>query len=175
MKPALFLDRDGVINHDEGYTHRIEDFRLLPGVPEALRLFQSQGYLLVVVTNQAGIARGYFDEAQFSLLTSHMKAELSARGVRIDAVYHCPHHPAGSRLEYAVSCQCRKPEPGMLLAAAQDLDIDLRSSWLLGDKESDIQAGLAAGLEPARCLRVPSNAGVLALLPGLRSSLVVSS
>lgn len=153
-EPAAFIDRDGVINEELDYVHRIEDFRLLPGVIDGLGLLQQAGYRLVVVTNQAGIARGLYGEAEFEALTRHMVAMFAAAGVTIAGVYHCPHHPSAGLGAYRRDCDCRKPKPGMLLAAAADLGLALERSVLVGDKLSDIEAGRAAGV--ARCVLVTS-------------------
>lgn len=143
---AAFIDRDGVINVERHYVHRIEDFELLPGVAQGLRRLREAGYQLVVVTNQAGIARGYYDEAALHTLHAHMRQLLADQGVTLDAIYFCPHHPQGQVAALAVECDCRKPAPGMLLQAARDLDLDLAASVLVGDKLSDIQAGQRAGV-----------------------------
>jgi D-glycero-D-manno-heptose 1,7-bisphosphate phosphatase len=143
---AAFIDRDGVINEERNYVHRIDDFVLLPGVIEGLALLRRAGFHLVVVTNQAGIARGYYGPAELERLHAHLADLLAAHGLRFDAIYHCPHHPQGSTPELAVECDCRKPAPGMLLQAAREFDLDLSSSVLIGDKLSDIQAGRAAGV-----------------------------
>ncbi|MFM5465556.1 D-glycero-beta-D-manno-heptose 1,7-bisphosphate 7-phosphatase [Aeromonas simiae] len=140
-KSAIFLDRDGVINEDTGYVSQVDDFHFLPGTIEALQLLKKKGYLLVVVTNQSGIARGYFSEADFMNLTEWMDWSLADRDVDLDGIYFCPHHP-----EHGPACDCRKPEPGMLLAATKELDIDLPSSYMVGDKTADIQAGIKAGV-----------------------------
>lgn len=153
-KKAAFIDRDGVINEERDYVHRIEDFHLLPGVVDGLALLQQAGYALVVVTNQAGIARGLYGEAEFAALTKHMLATLADAGVTIAAVYHCPHHPTAGLAAYRRDCDCRKPRPGMLLAAAADLGLALGESVLVGDKRSDIEAGRAAGVP--RCVLVTS-------------------
>lgn len=146
---AAFIDRDGVINEELDYVHRPEDFRLLPGVVEGLRLLQDAGFALVVVTNQAGIARGLYGEADFQRLTAHMRAQLAAKGVRLAGVYHCPHHPTAGIGPWRVDCECRKPRPGMLLQAARDLGLDLAASVIVGDKGSDLEAGWAAGVRLA--------------------------
>lgn len=143
---AAFIDRDGVINEERDYVYRIEDFHLLPGVGEGLRRLQRAGYLLVVVTNQAGIARGYYGEEEFARITAHMRALLEEHGVRLDGVYHCPHHPTAGLGALRLDCDCRKPRPGMLLQAAQELGIDLSRSAIVGDKDSDLLAGRAAGV-----------------------------
>lgn len=150
---AAFLDRDGVINIDSAYLSRWEDFRFVPGSVEAMRRLQQAGYALVVVTNQSGIARGYYSEEDYQLLTRHMRAALQAQGVTLAGVYHCPHHPAGKIPELAVDCDCRKPAPGMILRAAQELQLDLSHSFLVGDKDSDLQAARAAGVGHAYLVR----------------------
>lgn len=150
-RPAAFLDRDGVLNADLGYVHRPEDFTLLPGVPEALRLLGRE-HALVVVTNQSGIARGYYGEAAFRSLSAHLHKLLAAEGVALAGIYHCPHHPDGSVARYAVACECRKPAPGLILRAARELDLDLPASLLAGDRPGDIAAGRAAGV--GRCFLI---------------------
>lgn len=154
LRPAAFLDRDGVINVERDYVHRIEDFTYLPNAIEGLRGLQRQGYLLIVATNQAGIGRGYYSEQQFEALTNHMTQTLAVAGVTIDDVYHCPHHPTMGIGQYHVECDCRKPKPGMLLRAAKDLCVDLAKSVLIGDKTSDIAAGRAAAV--GQCILVRS-------------------
>ena len=145
-RPAVFLDRDGVINEELNYVHRIEDFHFLPGVLAACRELSQAGYLLVVITNQAGIARGYYDVAQFEALTVWMKRQFSEAGAPLAGVYYCPHHPEGKVEEYRKECACRKPAPGMLLQAQRELGIDFGRSILVGDKLSDIEAGRAVGV-----------------------------
>jgi D-glycero-D-manno-heptose 1,7-bisphosphate phosphatase len=146
LRPAAFIDRDGVINEERNYVHQIDDFVFLPGAIHALRRLQDMGFLLVVVTNQAGIARGFYSLAQFDKLTNHMKQELRLGGVTISGIYYCPHHPNGAVKELAIDCDCRKPRPGMLLTAAKELGLDLAKSVLVGDKHSDILAGQSAGV-----------------------------
>ena len=146
---AAFIDRDGVINEDRGYVARIEDFVFLPGAIEGLKGLQDAGYLLVIITNQSGIARGYYTEGDYERLTQHMLAELARHGVHVAAVEHCPHLPDAPVVAYRQDCDCRKPKPGMILRAARRLGTDLSRSILIGDKDSDIEAGRAAGIE--RC------------------------
>ncbi|WP_129128270.1 D-glycero-beta-D-manno-heptose 1,7-bisphosphate 7-phosphatase [Geomonas oryzae] len=142
---AVFLDRDGTINEEVQYLSRVEDFRLIPGVPYALQRLKDAGFLLVVVTNQSGIGRGLYDEAALHAIHDKMHEELSSFGITIEACYFCPHHPEHAVGDYRVDCSCRKPLPGMLQQAALDLDIDLSGSYMIGDKLGDIEAGLNAG------------------------------
>lgn len=143
---AVFLDRDGVINQDHAYVHKIEDFEFIDGVFEACYQFQALGYKLIVVTNQSGIGRGYYNEAQFAQLTEWMCQQFQAHGITIDGVYFCPHHPHKAQPPYQRECTCRKPNPGMLLEAIEAHIIDPKQSVMVGDKGSDIQAALAAGV-----------------------------
>ena len=152
--PAVFLDRDGVITVDRGYTHRVEDFAFVPGSVQALAALQAAGWRLVVVTNQSGIARGLYTDDDYQRFTAHMRAQLDAQGVRLDAVLHCPHLPDAAVAQYRRLCDCRKPAPGMLLRAARELSLDLGASLMVGDRLSDVQAGRAAGV--GRCLLVRS-------------------
>jgi D-glycero-D-manno-heptose 1,7-bisphosphate phosphatase len=141
MNKVLFLDRDGVINKEKNYLYRIEDFEFIDGVFDTCRYFQSKGYLLIVITNQAGIARKKYTENDFNLLTDWMILEFEKRDIKILKVYHCPHHP-----DFSGDCECRKPNIGMLLEAQKDFNIDLSKSILVGDKNSDIEAGINAGI-----------------------------
>ena len=141
-KPALFLDRDGVINIEKNYLHKKEDFEFIDGVFDLCKYYMAKDYYIVVVTNQSGIARGYYTEMDFANLTFWMIDAFDMQGVNVDQVYHCPHHPDISGV-----CECRKPSPGMLLKAAKDLNIDLENSVLIGDSERDIEAAHKAGLK----------------------------
>ena len=138
LRPAVFLDRDGTINVDKGYLCRIEDFEYLQGAVEGLRHLKEWGYLLVVITNQSGIARGYYRKEDFCKLTEWMLTDLRAKGVSVDRVYYCPHHPEGIVKEYAVACDCRKPGTGLFYRAAKELGIDFDRSIAIGDKERDL-------------------------------------
>lgn len=139
MKKIAFLDRDGVINVDHGYVSKIEDFLWCDGVFDGLSCLRELGFELVIITNQSGIARGYYSEQDFENLTSWMLGELENQGISVLKVYHCPH-------DQKAQCECRKPKPGMILRATSELEIDLKSSVLIGDKDSDIAAGKTAGL-----------------------------
>ena len=142
MNKAIFLDRDGVVNVEKNYVYKIEDFEFIDGIFDLCRKYQEQGYLLFIITNQAGIARGYYTEEQFFSLTDWMVNKFREQEITITKVYFCPHHP-----EFTGECECRKPNPGMILQAAKEFDIDLSESVLIGDKESDMEAGERAGVE----------------------------
>ena len=146
LRKAAFLDRDGVINIDHGYTYKPEHFDFIDGVFNACRHLQNLGYLLIVVTNQSGIARGYYTEQDFAVLTSWMKQQFAAHGVKIDGVYYCPHHLEKGQVPYNIDCDCRKPNPGMLLQAIREYGIDPAQSLMVGDKAADMQAATAAGV-----------------------------
>lgn len=145
-RPALFLDRDGVINVDHGYVSKPEQFDFIEGIFELVVAANHAGYLTIVVTNQAGIGRGYYTEEDFHQLTDWMCAQFEMRGAKIDAVYFCPFHPEHGVGKYRQDNVCRKPGPGMLLQAQKELSVDLKRSILVGDKPSDIQAGSRAGV-----------------------------
>ncbi|MBE0598091.1 MAG: D-glycero-beta-D-manno-heptose 1,7-bisphosphate 7-phosphatase [Desulfuromonadales bacterium] len=147
-RPAVFLDRDGTINVEKDYLHRVEDFEFISGVPEAIRRLNEAGFLVIVTTNQSGVARGYYPLAAVEALHRHLQAELAPYGASIDAFYICPHHPQAGVGEYRIECDCRKGRPGMLLQAATEHGIDLASSWMVGDKAADVEAGVAAGCRP---------------------------
>ena len=145
-RKVAFLDRDGVINLDRAYVHKWEEFEFVPGAVDAMRRLREAGYALVVVTNQSGLARGMYSEAEYQALTNAMCSALALAGAEVEAVYHCPHHPKGQVAEWAVECDCRKPAPGMILRAAKELGVSLANSFLVGDKPSDIEAARAAGV-----------------------------
>ena len=147
MTSVVFLDRDGVVNTDIGYLWRREDLAWVPGAPEAIRLFNELGWPVVVVTNQSGVARGYYREEDVHSLHQWMNAELKKMGARIDAFYFCPHHPKGALPEYTCDCTCRKPHPGMILKAMADWQADPATSFLIGDNDSDVAAATAAGIQ----------------------------
>ncbi|NNJ93080.1 MAG: HAD family hydrolase [Gammaproteobacteria bacterium] len=145
-QPALFLDRDGVINVDHAYVHKKEDFEFIDGIFDLCRKAKELGYLIIVVTNQAGIGRGYYSESDFLKLTDWMKQVFSSENAEINEVYHCPYHPEQGIGEFKKDSELRKPNPGMIFQAAKDYDINLEQSLIIGDKVSDIQAGINAGL-----------------------------
>ncbi len=140
--PALFLDRDGVINVEKNYLHKIEEFEFIEGIFDLCLKYQNLGYKIIVVTNQSGIARGYYSEDDFGLLTRWMIDVFDRENIHITSLYHCPHHP-----DISGPCSCRKPEPGMLLEAAKEHHIDLEHSLLVGDSERDITAAHRAGVK----------------------------
>lgn len=145
-KPAAFFDRDGVLNYDEGYTHRIEEFRWKPGAREAIARCNAAGRMVFVVSNQAGIARGYYDAAAVEALHKWMAGDLRTIGAHIDDFRYCPHHPAGIITDLAVLCECRKPAPGMIKSLLTDWPVEMAESFLIGDKISDVEAAEAAGI-----------------------------
>ncbi|RIJ46086.1 HAD family hydrolase [Maribellus luteus] len=140
-RKALFLDRDGTINIDKDYLFRIEDFEFQPGIFDLIRSYSDQDYLIFIITNQSGIARGYYTENDYLQLTQWMTEQLQINGIHVEKVYHCPHHP-----EITGSCTCRKPKPGLIVQALKEYPIDPERSVLIGDKERDILAGQNAGI-----------------------------
>jgi len=142
---SVFLDRDGTLVHAVHFPSRPEQLRLYDGIGPELHALQKAGFRLVMITNQSGIAHGYFTEADLQRMHEYLASQLAQFDVRIDGVYYCPHHPEGVIPEFAIPCGCRKPQPGMLLQAAADLDIDLRRSWFVGDILDDVEAGNRVG------------------------------
>ncbi len=145
MKPAFFLDRDGTVSREVGYVNHPSRLELLPRTAEAIIKARAAGYLCVLVTNQAGVARGYFPEEMIHETHQRLAGLLAAAGTSLDGIYYCPHHPNTGEPPYRQDCNCRKPRPGMLLTAARDLEIDLATSIMVGDKISDVEMGLAQG------------------------------
>ncbi len=141
MNRALFLDRDGTINEEKNYVYRIGDFIFRDGIFELVKQYYDAGYAIFVVTNQSGIARGLYTEADFEIVTRWMEGEFRKNGIEITRVYHCPHHP-----DITGECQCRKPNSGLILQALAEYDINPAQSVLIGDKESDVIAGRNAGI-----------------------------
>lgn len=142
---AIFLDRDGTLVQPEYYPSRPEDLHLYSNIGPELRALQKRGFRFVIITNQSGVAHGYFTEADLQAMHAYLMAQLADQGVHIDGIYYCPHHPDGVIPELAIRCTCRKPQPGMLLQAASDLAIDLERSWFIGDILDDVEAGNRAG------------------------------
>lgn len=142
---AVFLDKDGTLIQDVPYNVEPRLMRLMPGVARSLRILHAAGYRLIVISNQSGVARGYFPEGALVAVEARLRALLAQAGVPLAGFYYCPHHPEGSVPEYAIDCFCRKPEPGLLLRAARAHHIDLRQSWFIGDILNDIEAGHRAG------------------------------
>jgi D-glycero-D-manno-heptose 1,7-bisphosphate phosphatase len=142
MTKALFLDRDGIVNVDHGYVYKIEDFEFAEGIFDLVKLFSNEGYLIFVVTNQSGIGRGYYTEEEFMTLTQWMLDSFAQEEIHIEKVYHCPHSPEAK-------CHCRKPETGMIEEVMKAYNIDLSHSWMIGDKQSDMDLAANAGIKNA--------------------------
>ncbi|MBN2283094.1 MAG: HAD family hydrolase [Deltaproteobacteria bacterium] len=143
---AVFLDRDGTINEETGYLRSLEDLRIFPESFEAVRLINRMGVLALVVTNQSGVARGFFDEAFVAAVHEELRNQMGHHGAVIDGFYYCPHHPTEGTGKYRITCDCRKPKPGMILQAARDFDIDLKRSYLIGDTLRDMETAENAGV-----------------------------
>lgn len=147
MNKAAFFDRDGTINVEVNYLYKIEDFKFIKGIPELIKKYNDEGYKVIVVTNQAGIARGYYTKEDMDKLHNYINEQLNKIGAHIDAFYFCPHHPEHGIGKYKVDCNCRKPKTGMLEQAIKDFDIDVTQSVLYGDKPWDIEAGEKCGIK----------------------------
>lgn len=156
MRPAIFIDRDGTLADEVGYVNHLSRFRLFPYSVEAVRLVNRSGWLAVLVTNQAGVARGYFPESLVHEVHAFLRSTLEAGGARLDGIYYCPHHPAGGP-PYGIDCDCRKPRPGLLRRAATELGIDLARSCVIGDRLGDLQLAWSVG---ARGVLVKSGYGL---------------
>ena len=148
-RPAVFIDRDGTISEEVGYVNHPSRYRVFPYAAEAVRLLNDAGWLAVLVTNQAGVARGYFAEDLISEVHAALARELERGGARLDAVYYCPHHPAVGEPPYRLDCDCRKPRPGLVRRAAEELNIDLTRSWMVGDRYGDVELARNACLRSA--------------------------
>jgi D-glycero-D-manno-heptose 1,7-bisphosphate phosphatase len=146
---AVFIDRDGTISEEVGYVNHVSRYRVLPFAAEAVRALNEAGRLAVLVTNQAGVARGYFEEELVGEVHKLLADELARGGARLDAVYYCPHHPSVGQPPYRADCDCRKPRPGLLLRAARDLGLDLAQCWMVGDRYSDTELARNAGVRSA--------------------------
>ena len=146
---AVFIDRDGTISEEVGYVNHVSRFRVFPFAAEAVRTLRGRGWLAVLVTNQSGVARGYFEEDLVGAVHQLLTDELARGGARLDAVYYCPHHPSVGEPPYRLDCDCRKPKPGLLLRAARDLGLDLARCWVVGDRYSDTELARSAGAHSA--------------------------
>jgi D-glycero-D-manno-heptose 1,7-bisphosphate phosphatase len=148
-RPAIFMDRDGTLSHEIGYVNHASRFRLYPWAVDAVRLVNQAGWAAVLVTNQAGVARGYFPESVIHAVHAHVSAALQAGDARLDGLYVCMHHPSAGAPPYRQDCDCRKPRPGMLLQARRELDLDLARSWVVGDRHGDLQVAWNVGARGA--------------------------
>ena len=143
---AVFMDRDGTISEEVGYVNHPARYRVFPYSGEAVRLLNEAGWLAILVTNQAGVARGYFTEDLIGAVHDRLTLELEREGARLDAVYYCAHHPSVGESPYRLDCDCRKPKPGLIRRAAEEFDIDLAESWMIGDRHSDVELAHNAGV-----------------------------
>ena len=146
-KRAVFIDRDGTMSEEVGYLNHSSRFRLFPYTATAIKHLNESGWLAIVVTNQAGVARGYFSEDMIETVHAQMTKDVTANGGRIDAIYYCAHHPSVGEPPYRVACDCRKPQPGLINRAAEQFDVDLSSSWMIGDRYSDVELARNAGVK----------------------------
>ncbi|MFN2530501.1 MAG: D-glycero-alpha-D-manno-heptose-1,7-bisphosphate 7-phosphatase [Pyrinomonadaceae bacterium] len=151
-RPAVFIDRDGTLSEEVGYVNHPSRFHQFSYSAAAIRLLNENGWLAIVITNQAGVARGYFDEAMVQKIHSQLQAELERQAARLDGIYYCAHHPSLGDAPYRQSCDCRKPQPGLILRACRDFQIDLAASWMVGDRYSDIELARNAGVRSALVL-----------------------
>ncbi len=149
MKRAVFIDRDGTLSEEVGYINHPGRFRLFPYSAQAIKHLNENGWLAIVTTNQAGVARGYFLEGMIQTVHKAMEDELTAAGARLDAIYYCAHHPSVGEPPYRHDCDCRKPKPGLITRAAGDFKIDLENSWMVGDRYSDVELARNAGVKSA--------------------------
>ena len=158
MNKAVFLDRDGVITKEPPYyAHRIDQLELIPKSAEAIKVLNKSGFKVIVILNQSGVARGYYQEKDIQIYNNEMKRQLEEKGAYIDAIYYCPHYSKAIIEKYKIDCECRKPKPGMLRQAEKDLNLNLKLSFLIGDKMSDIEAGYRAGCKTILALTGQGN------------------
>ncbi len=148
-RPAVFIDRDGTISEEVGYVNHPSRYKVFPFAAEAVRRLNEAGWRAVLVTNQAGVARGYFAEEMIGAVHDILIRELAREGARLDAIYYCPHHPSVGDERYRIDCECRKPKPGLVFRAAGELEIDLAASWMVGDRDGDVEMARNAGLRAA--------------------------
>ena len=149
MRRAVFIDRDGTISEEVGYINNPSRFRLFPFAADAVKHLHDSGWLAILVTKQAGVARGYFSEEMIQIVHGAMTANLESNGAKLDAIYYCAHHPSVGEPPFRLDCDCRKPKPGLVTRAAQDFEIDINESWMVGDRYSDIELARNAGLKSA--------------------------
>ncbi len=149
MRRAVFIDRDGTISEEVGYINHPSRFRLFSYAAEAIKHLNDNGWFAMLVTNQAGVARGYFSEEMIQTVHAALNAELDRHGAKLDAIYYCAHHPSVGEPPYRFDCDCRKPKPGLITRAAKDFEIDISESWMVGDRYSDIELARNAGLKSA--------------------------
>lgn len=152
MTRAVFIDRDGTISEEVGYVNHPSRFHLFPYAADAVRLLNDNGWLAIVITNQAGVARGYFDEQMVQTVHKELETALQAGGARLDGIYYCAHHPSAGEPPYRLDCDCRKPRPGLIHKAAKHFNVDLSQSWMVGDRYSDIELARNAGVSSALVL-----------------------
>jgi len=173
MKKAFFIDRDGVLIDEENYLGDPDRVKLIAGAPEALRAIRKNGYLCLVISNQSGVARGYFDED--AVRSVHLRVDellVKAGATPVDAYYYCPHHPKGEVPEYTVDCDCRKPRPGLFMRAAKEFGVDLQNSFMIGDKTSDIKAAQNAGLKASALVKTGYGPDEIAKIHGSKNTFV---
>lgn len=151
-RPAVFIDRDGTISEEVGYINHPSRFRIFPYAARAIKLLNDQGWLAIVITNQAGVARGYFSESMIETVHDNLRQELSDEGARVDAIYYCAHHPTVGEPPYRQECDCRKPKPGLITRASKDLEVALEQSWMIGDRYGDVELARNAGVRSALVL-----------------------
>lgn len=162
MNQGVFLDRDGVITRDPPhYAHRVEQLRLIPKAADAIHLLNKNGFKIILISNQSGVARGYYPEKETKIFNKALEKELSKKKAHVDGFYYCPHHPEAKIKKYRLECDCRKPKPGMILRSAKDFNIDLKQSFLIGDRQSDILAGKNAGCKTIHVLTGVGRAQIL--------------
>ncbi len=167
-RPAIFLDRDGTINEQMGYINHLSRFHILPGVAEAIGLLNKNNYLVIVVSNQSGLARGYFSLELLEHIHIYMKDTLKKSGAEIDAIFYCPHYPRGKIKEYAIECDCRKPKTGLIKQAMERFDIDLEKSYMIGDHFTDLEFASNSGLKSIMVKTGYGLGEVDFILPGFR-------
>ena len=151
-RPAVFIDRDGTISEEVGYINHPSRFRVFPYAARAIKLLNDQGWLVVIITNQAGVARGYFSESMIETVHDNLRQELRDEGAQVDGIYYCAHHPTVGEPPYRQDCDCRKPKPGLITRATKDLDVSLEQSWMIGDRYGDVELARNAGVRSALVL-----------------------